>query len=72
MIVTSELRGEHYRDHAWVDSHGWIWRWNVYKEKWWGWHPMGPRSGELWATDAEVSDYRVKKPRGPFRKLAAS
>ena len=69
-IVTSELRGDHYRDASWVDAHGWIWDWDAILQRWHGWHPRGPGSGEAWATDDEVSDYRVIQPRGPFRKLA--
>lgn len=70
MTVTTELRGESYRAHEWVDRHGWIWGWDESIGKWRGrGQAAGPWSHAL-ATDDEVSNYSVFGGRGPFLKLA--
>ena len=68
MTVTSELRGESYRDAAWVDRHGWVWEWNETFQKWSG---RDQRGGPVClATDDEISNYSLFNGRGPFLKPA--
>lgn len=70
IIVTTELRGEHYREHAWVDAHGWIWTWDKKTQRWKG---RDPKHGMITtgATEDEVNNYLLFGGRGPFLKLAA-
>lgn len=66
MPSTSELRGEGYRQHQWVDRYGTIWSWDHGHQKW-----RGNSHGGVWmATEDEVSNYLLFGGRGPFRQLA--
>jgi len=68
MRVTSELRGDQYREHEWVDRYAVVWKWSEERQCWYGHSSTGGQ--DYYATDDEVSDYRAGGGRGPFLMLA--
>lgn len=72
MIVTSELRGESYREHSWVDRHGWVWSWDEDYQRWSGRQQGAGAWSSAACTEDEVSNYSLFGGRGPFIKLATT